>query len=59
MSNNNYSAPKYLFKASIIGSEIGKTSSSIKFLKRIKNEYPDAFEADMVDIHIGRIENIK
>ena len=59
MSDNNYSAPKYLFKASIIGSEIGKTSSSIKFLKRIKNEYPDAFEADMVDIHIGRIENIK
>ena len=59
ISDNNYSTPKYLYKASIIGSEIGKNSSSIKFLKRIKNEYPDAIEADMVDIQIGRIENIK
>ncbi len=59
MSDNNYSAPKYLFKASIIGSEIGKNSSSIKFLKRIKNQYPNAFEADILDLHIGRIENIK
>ena len=59
MSDNNYSTPKYLFKASIIGLEIGKNSTSIKFLKRIKNEYPDAFEADMLDLQIGRIENIK
>ena len=59
ISDNNYSTPKYLYKASIIGSEIGKNSSSIKFLKRIKKEYPDAVEADMVDIQIGRIENIK
>ena len=59
MSDNNYSAPKYLFKASIIGSEIGKNSSSIKFLKRIKNEYPNSFEADILDLQIGRIENIK
>ena len=59
MSDNNYSTPKYLYKASIIGSEIGKNSSSINFLKRIKNEYPSSIEADLVDIQIGRIENIE
>ena len=58
ISNNNYTTPKYLYKASIIGSEIGYISSSIEFLNRIKSEYPDSYEAEMVDLQIGRIENI-
>lgn len=58
-SNNSYSTPKYLYKAAMLGAELGKNSSAIKYFKRIKKEFPEVAEAQLVDVQIGRIENIK
>ncbi len=59
VSNNSYSTPKYLYKAAMLGTKMGKNSSAIKFFKRIKDEFPDVSEAQLVDVQIGRLENIK
>lgn len=58
-SNNSYSTPKYLYKAGILGAELGNNSAAIKFFKRIKKEFPKVSEAQLVDVQIGRLENIK
>ena len=58
-SNNSYSTPKYLYKAGMLGAELGKSVSAIKFFKRIKKEFPEVSEAQLVDVQIGRLENIK
>ena len=57
-SENVYTSPKFLYKAAIIGSQLGKTRLAIKYLKRIKDEYPDSYEASFVDVQLGRLENI-
>ena len=57
-SENIYTSPKFLYKAAIIGSQVGKTRLAIKYLKRIKDEYPDSYEASFVDVQLGRLENI-
>jgi len=43
----------------LIGSEIGKYRSSIDFLNRIKDEFPDSYESSLVEVQLGRIENLK
>jgi len=58
-SSNSYSTPKYLYKAGMTGAELGKNSNAIKFFKRIKEEFPKVSEAQLVDVQIGRLENIK
>jgi len=55
---NSYTSPKFLFKAALVGSQIGKNRLAIKFLKRIKDEFPDSYEADLVEVQLGRLENI-
>ena len=57
-NENIYTTPKYLFKAALIGSEIGKYKSSINFLNRIKEDYPDSYESSLVEVQLGRIENL-
>ena len=58
-NENIYTTPKYLFKAALIGSEIGNYKSSINFLNRIKDEFPDSYESSLVEVQLGRIENLK
>ena len=58
-NENIYTTPKYLFKAALIGSQIGKYRSSIDFLNRIKDEFPDSYESSLVEVQLGRIENLK
>ena len=56
-SENFYTTPKFLYKAAIVGSQIGKNRLAIKYLKMIKDEYPDSYEAAFVDVQLGRLEN--
>lgn len=56
VSDNLFSTPKYLFKAAMIGAEIGKEKEALSYLKRIQKEYPNAPEAANVAIQIGRLE---
>lgn len=57
-SDNSFSAPKYLFKAGILGTTLGKNSSALQYFKRIKSEYPDSAEARKVEVQIGILENL-
>ena len=58
-SQNSFSAPKYLFKAGILGATLGKKSDALNYFKRIQSEYSDSTEASMVGVQIGLLENIK
>ena len=57
-NDNIYTTPKYLFKAALIGSEIGKYKLAIDFLNRIKNDFPNSYESTLVEVQLGRIENL-
>ena len=57
-SDNSFSAPKYLFKAGILGNSLGKNSAALAYFKRIQSEYPDSSEARKVEVQIGLLENI-
>ena len=58
-SDNSFSAPKYLFKAGILGASLGKNSAALTYFKRIQSEYPDSAEAKKVEVQIGLLENLK
>ncbi|MDG1027657.1 MAG: hypothetical protein P8O98_01485 [Flavobacteriaceae bacterium] len=57
-SDNSFSAPKYLFKAGILGTSLGKNSAALGYFKRIQSEYPDSAEARKVEVQIGLLENL-
>ena len=57
-NENIYTTPKYLFKAALIGSEIGNYKSAINYLNRIKDDFPDSYESSLVEVQLGRIENL-
>ena len=58
-SNNLFSAPKYLYKAGMLGANLGKNKVALSYFKRIKSDYPDADEAKLVEVQIGRLENLR
>ena len=58
INDNLYSTPKYLYKAAIIGSELGDISNAIELLKRIKKDYAKSNEAELVEVQIARLEKL-
>ena len=58
LNDNLYSTPKYLYKAAIIGTELGEISYALELLKRIKKDYPKSNEAMLVDVQIARLEKL-
>ena len=56
-SNNDFTTPKYLFKAGLIGASLNRNSEALTYFKRIKEEFSSSLEADQIDIQIGRLEN--
>lgn len=57
-SDNTFSAPKYLFKAGILGATLKKNKLALGYFKRIQSEFPDSAEARRVEVQIGRLENL-
>ena len=57
-SDNSFSAPKYLFKAGILGTSIGKNDSALQYFKIIQSDYPNSSEASKVEVQIGLLENL-
>ena len=57
-SDNTFSAPKYLFKAGMLGASLGKNKAALSYFKRIQTEFPDSVEAKKVEVQIGRLENL-
>lgn len=57
-NNNLFSTPKYLYKAAMLGVDLGKLSASLAMLNRIKNEFPQSNEFKLVAVQIGRLETL-
>ena len=52
-SDNNYTTPKYLYKAGITALEIGEKQKALQFFQRIKDDFPSVEEASNIDVFIG------
>lgn len=52
-SDNDYTAPKYLYKAGVTALEVGRNDKALEYFQRIKEDYPDSGEARNIDAFIG------
>lgn len=57
-SSNDYTTPKYLYKAGLLSVQLRKNTDALAYFKQIKADYPDAVEAAQIDIQIARLENL-
>ncbi len=57
INNNMYSTPKFLYKAAMIGSKLEKNIQSLAYLERIKKEFKESQEANIVDVQISKIKS--
>ena len=58
INNNMYSTPKFLYKAAMIGSKLGKDSQALTYLERIDKEFKESQEANMVAVQIAKLKSI-
>lgn len=58
VNNNMYSTPKFLYKAAMIGSKLGKDSQALTYLERIDKEFKESQEANMVAVQIAKLKSI-
>lgn len=58
-SKNNFTTPKFLFKAGVILLEEGKADAAAKNFNRIKDEFPNSEEGRTIDIYIGKAGTVK
>ena len=58
INNNMYSTPKYLYKAAMLGAELGKNSQALIYLKRIEKEFKESQEANFAEVQIAKLETL-
>lgn len=56
LSNNEFTAPKYLLKAAVVALELNKGKEALSLLNKIKSDYPESNEASQIDVFIGMAE---
>ncbi|MGM5469957.1 tetratricopeptide repeat protein [Flavobacteriaceae bacterium LMO-SS05] len=56
VSDNEFTAPMYLFKAGSIALELGEQAKALKYFNRIKDEFSASAEAVNIDVFIGKAE---
>lgn len=56
LTTNEYTTPKFLYKASVVALDLGKNDVAAKYLTRIKDEFPSALEAGKVDALLGKAQ---
>jgi TolA-binding protein len=56
-SDNDFTAPKFLYKAGITALELGKNDKAEEYFTRIKEEYASSDEASTIDVFIGKTQN--
>lgn len=54
---NEFTAPKFLYKAGVAALDLGYNDKALEYFKRIKEEFTDAAEANNIDVVIGFAEN--
>lgn len=52
-NNNNFTTPKFLYKAGITAVELEMNEKALTYFRRIKEEFPEAAEATSIDVFIG------
>lgn len=52
-STNEYTTPKFLYKAGVTALEMGDKAKALKYFERIKNEFSSSDEARSIDAFIG------
>lgn len=52
-NENNFTTPKFLYKAGITAVELGMNDKALTYFRRVKEEFPDATEAATIDVFIG------
>ncbi|MGX1024067.1 tetratricopeptide repeat protein [Psychroflexus sp. MBR-150] len=57
--DNNYTTPKYLFKAAITAMELKNPDKAIEFLERIEKQYPESEEAKKLKPYLGKAMGMK
>ena len=58
INNNIYSTPKFLYKAAMIGSKLGRDLQALTYLERIDKEFKESQEANMVAVQIAKLKSI-
>ena len=56
-SDNEFTAPRFLYKAGIVALDLGDKSKALGYFERIREEYPSSQEASGVDALIGLAQN--
>lgn len=56
---NDYTTPKFLFKAALTALDLNKSDKAKELLKQIKDNYSSSPEADKVPIYLGLAKNDK
>ncbi|MDP3359933.1 MAG: tetratricopeptide repeat protein [Lutibacter sp.] len=54
LKDNNFSTPLFLFKAGNTAMELENYSKALELFEKIKNDYPNAVEAQNIDIYINK-----
>ncbi|WP_086477360.1 MULTISPECIES: tetratricopeptide repeat protein [Arenibacter] len=57
-STNEYTTPKFLYKAGVTALELDNKKKALKYFQRIKDEFPASEEARTIDAFIGKAKSI-
>lgn len=52
--DNNYTTPKYLFKAALTAIELNQASEAVEYLEKIESEYADSDQAKKLAPYLGK-----
>lgn len=52
-SDNEFTAPKFLYKAGVTALDLGEKDKALKYFQQIKDDYASSEEARTVDAFIG------
>jgi len=56
MSTNDFTTPRFLFKAGVAAIELQQYDKAIKYLSRIKDEFSDSDYANQADLYLGKAQ---
>nr|WP_299172321.1 tetratricopeptide repeat protein [uncultured Allomuricauda sp.] len=56
-SSNEYTTPRFLYKAGIVAVELGEKEKALSFFEKIKEEFASSQEANGIDALIGLTKN--
>ncbi len=57
-NENDFTSPKFLFKAGIVAMDLGQNDKAIKYFQDIKDNYSTSEEGRVIDIYLGKAENL-